>query len=99
MIQTQLPLFPTDATLINMLLGVQIKEDTVYYFNGQMPIFQHPKDDYESFRLITSQFIVNGNCTQMDIVRCFGVSKISVKRWVKKYKEGKRLRDFILKKR
>lgn len=98
MIQTQLPFFPEDATLINRLLGVQKKEDIVCYFNGQMPIYQHLKDDYDSFRLITSQFIINGNCKQMDIVRCFGVSKISVMRWVKKYREGKRLQDFIKKK-
>ena len=98
MIQIQLPLFPPDATLINGLLGVQMKGDIVYYFNGQMPIFKHHKDDYESFRLITAQFIDNGNSTQMDIVRCFGVSPISVKRWVKKYRDEKYLRDFVKKK-
>jgi hypothetical protein len=98
MLQIQLPLFPADITLINSLLGVQMKEETVYYFNGQMPIFQHHKDDYDSFRFITSQLVINGNCSQMDIVRCFGVSKISVKRWVKKSKEEKHLRDFIKKK-
>lgn len=98
MLQTQLPLFSDEATLINSILGVQKKEDTVYYFNGQMPIFSHHKDDYESFRLITSQLVVNGNCKQMDIVRCFGVSPISVKRWVKKYREGKYLSDFVKKK-
>jgi len=96
--QTQLPFFPEDATLINQLLGVQKKEDTVYYFNGHMPIFSNHKDDYDSFRLITSQLVVNGNCKQMDIVRCFGVSIISVKRWVKKYREGKHLSDFVKKK-
>ncbi len=99
MIQTQFPYFPEDATLINQHLGVQKKEYTVYYFNGVMPIFSHYKDDYDSFRLITSQFIVNGNCKQMEIVRCFGVSKISVKRWVKKYRAEKHLRDFISKKK
>ena len=98
MIQTLLPLFPEDATLINRHLGVKKKENTVYYFNGQMPIFSHHKDDYESFRLITSQLVVNGNCKQMDIVRCFGVSPISVKRWVKKHREGKHLSDFVKKK-
>lgn len=97
--QTLFPFFPEDIMLINIYLGVQKKEDTVYYFNGMMPIFQHHKEDYESFRLFTSQLIVNGNCKQMDIVRCFGVSKESVKRWVKKYKEEKRLRDFIKKNR
>ena len=97
-LQILLPLFPEEATIINMYLGVQKKENTVFYFNGAMLIFQHSEDDYDSFRLITSQFIVNGNCKQMDIVRCFGVSKISVKRWVKKYREEKHLRDFIKKK-
>lgn len=98
MIQTQLPFFSDEVTLINSCLGVQKKADIVYYFNGQMPIYQHHKNDYDSFRLYTSQLVVNGNCKQMDIVRCFGVSPISVKRWVKKYREEKCLRDFIKKK-
>lgn len=85
--QILMPFFPEDATLINRYLGVQKKENIVFYFNGMMPIYQHPKDDYDSFRIITSQCVVNGNCSQMEIVRCFGVSKISVKRWVKKYQQ------------
>ena len=85
--QIQLPFFPDDCTLITSHLGVQKNEDLVYYFNGSMPVFQHDVEDYASFRMITSQFVVNGNCKQMDIARCFGVSKISVKRWVKKYRE------------
>lgn len=97
--QTFLPFFPAEATLINQYLGVQQRADTIYYFNGQMPIFKHHKDDKDSFRLITSQMIDNGNCKQMDIVRCFGVSAISVKRWVKKYRLGKHLGDFVSKKR
>lgn len=97
--QTQFPFFPEEATLINMHLGFQKKEDTVFYFNGGMPIFQHSKDDHDSFRLITSQFIVNGNCKQMDIVRSFGVSKISVKRWVKKYRESNSLSVYFPKKK
>jgi len=97
--QVLLPFFPEDITLINKYLGVQKKGDTVFYFNGMMPIYQHHKDDYDSFRLITSQLVVNGNCKQMEIVRCFGVSKESVKRWVKKYKKNKHLREFVQKKK
>jgi transposase len=42
-----------------------------------------------SFRMITSQLYINGNCKQVDIVKAFGVSANSVKRYVKKYrKEG-----------
>jgi transposase len=31
--------------------------------------------------------VVNGNCKQSEIVKAFNVSAISVKRWVKKYRE------------
>ena len=59
--QALLPYFPEECTLINQHLGVQMRDKVVYYFNGQMPIFQHPEGDNNSFRLITSQLVVNGN--------------------------------------
>ena len=85
--QARLPFFPDDIELINMHIGVQKKNGIVYYFNGMMPVFQHPEEDLSSFRLFTSQLVVNGNVKQVDIVDAFGVSSISVKRWVKKYRE------------
>jgi len=85
--QTRLPFFPKDIELINIYIGVKKENDTVYYFNGAMPIFQHAENDYASFRLITTQLVINGNVTQAEIVRAFGVSASSVKRWVKKYRE------------
>ena len=98
-LQILLPLFSAEATLINNLVGVQMKEGTVYYFNGSMPIFKHIQSDLDSFRYITSQLIINGVCTQKEIVNCFGVSDISVKRWVKRHKESKELGDFVSKKK
>lgn len=85
--QTRLPFFPEDIELINNYIGIQKKNGIVYYFNGAMPVFQHPEKDYSSFRLFTSQLIVNGNVKQVDVVKTFNVSAISVKRWVKKYRE------------
>ena len=85
--QARLPFFPEEIELINMYIGVQKKNRIVYYFNGMMPVFQHPEEDLSSFRLFTSQLVVNGNVKQVDIVRAFNVSSISVKRWVKKYRE------------
>ena len=85
--QTLLPIFPTDTTLINPLIGFSKRGHTVYYFNGQMPIFSHAADDLRSFRLITAQLVVNGNATQAEIVRAFGISIISMKRYVKLYRE------------
>jgi hypothetical protein len=37
--------------------------------------------------MITAQFYTNGYVKQMDIVRAFGVTPISVKRAVKRYQE------------
>lgn len=87
--QIILPFFPEDIRLINSIVGFQKKDGIVYYFNGSMPIYQHPENDIKSFRLFTSQLVVNGNAKQIEIVKAFGVSVISVKRWVKRYrKEG-----------
>ena len=85
--QTQLPFFPDDISLINSRVGFQKRNGIVYYFNGNMPIYKNPEEDIKSFRLYTSQLVVNGNAKQMEIVRAFGVSEISVKRWVKRYRE------------
>ncbi|MCG6867868.1 MAG: hypothetical protein LJE91_03820, partial [Gammaproteobacteria bacterium] len=57
------------------------------YFNGSMPVFVHAEQDRASFQTIAAQFCVNGNAKQADIVRAFGVTKISLKRAVKRYRE------------
>ena len=85
--QTKLPIFYEEATLINNHVGFEKRDGVVYYFNGTMPVYQHAEDDIRSFRLFTSQLIVNGNASQSEIVKAFGVSAISVKRWVKKFRE------------
>ena len=85
--QAKLPFYPEDITLINSNVGFLKQQGIVYYYNGSMPIFQHPEDDIRSFRLFTSQLVVNGNAKQVEIVNAFGVSEISVKRWVKRYRE------------
>ena len=85
--QTILPLFTEDISIINTCLGFKKENGIVYYFQGSIPFYQHAEDDYASFRLVTSQMVVNGIAKQRDIVKAFGVSSISVKRWVKKYKE------------
>ena len=51
-----------------------------------MPVFSHDEHDIKSFRMITSQFYVNGNATQSEISKAFCVSLISVKRAVKCYR-------------
>ena len=85
--QLQLPLFPKGTNLINANLGFMRKDNTVTYIYGNLPVFSHDVDDLKSFRMITSQLYVNGSATQAEICRAFGVSKISMKRSVKLYRE------------
>lgn len=85
--QLQLPIFPKGVSLINVNLGFERREDTIVYVYGNLPVFQHHVDDTKSFRMITSQFYVNGSATQSEIIRAFGVSKISVQRAVNLYRE------------
>jgi hypothetical protein len=80
------PLFPDDATPINEVLSFAKRDGQVYYFQGCLPVFSHAEDDLRSFRMFTSQLVVNGNCKQVELVKAFGVSVISVKRHVKKYR-------------
>jgi hypothetical protein len=82
-----LPVFPEGVTLITSVLGFEKRDGQVYYFHGTIPIFTHAEDDIRSFQMFTSQLAVNGNCKQMDIVRAFGISVISMKRAVKLYRE------------
>ncbi len=86
--QAILPLFTEDMTLINGLVAFKKDKGKVYYFLGQLVLFHHEENDYRSFRFITSQLIDNASVTQMEIVRAFGVSKSSVKRYVKKFRTG-----------
>jgi len=58
-----------------------------------MPVFVHDESDLQTFRMITSQFYINGNATQAEICRAFGVPSITVKRAVKNTGKKERL-DF-----
>ena len=85
--QIQLPIFPEGVTRITPELAFQKRDGQVYYFNGQMPVFSHAVDDLATFKMITSQFVVNGNAKQCEIAKAFGVHEVSVRRAVKKYRE------------
>ncbi|MCP4605715.1 MAG: hypothetical protein GY847_35210, partial [Proteobacteria bacterium] len=87
--QEFLPNFSSNGEgYITDLLSYQKRDGSLFYFHGAFPLFTHAADDRKCFRMITSQFVVCGRCKQVDIVRAFGVSTISVKRSVKKYRQG-----------
>ena len=85
--QTLLPLIPDGATHINDVISVVQDDDQWTYFYGVQPVFSHPPDDRRSFQMFTAQLVSQGACRQVEIIRAFGVSKNSVLRSVKKYRE------------
>ncbi len=87
MVQRQLPMFPDGSILVTGDLAVEKRDGRITYFYGTLPVFTHDENDDDSFQMITAQFYSNGYVKQMDIVRAFGVTPISVKRAVKRYQE------------
>ena len=86
--QALLPIFPSDATAINEAMSFCQRDGSVYYFHGCVPVYTHPAGDLKAFRLWASQLVVNGSCTQAEVVRAFGISPISMKRYVKQLRAG-----------
>jgi len=85
--QLQLPVFPAGVTEINSRIAVQKDANGVWYIHGHLPVFQHAEGDVQSFRMFTSQMIEAGTVKPREIVRTFGVPMITVKRYVKLYRE------------
>ena len=85
--QRQLPIFPAGVTEINHSIAVQKEAGQVVYIHGHLPVFHHEEEDLGSFRMFTSQMIVTGTVKPKDIVKAFGVPIITVKRYVKVFRE------------
>jgi transposase len=85
--QLQLPIFPAGVTEINSRIAVQKEAGTVCYIHGHLPVFQHAAEDVRSFRMFTSQMIAAGSVKPKEIMQTFGVPMITVKRYVKLYRE------------
>jgi transposase len=86
--QVQLPVFPVGSQDINSDLAFERRDDQITYFNGHLPVFTHAAGDLPSFRLFTTQLIVNGTASQGEIATAFGVPLTTIKRYVKKYRQG-----------
>ena len=85
--QCQIPIFPDGTTPINDELAFERRQNQVTYFNGHLPVFTHEVNDVATFRLYTTQLIINGTASQGEIVRAFGVPLVTVKRCVKRYRQ------------
>ena len=85
--QRQLPIFPAGVTEINSNIAVQKKDRKIWYIYGHLPVFHHDEEDVQSFRMFTSQMIIDGTIKPKEIVKAFGVPDITVKRYVKLFRE------------
>ena len=56
----------------------------MHYFNGHLPVFVHEKSALRT-SLFSTQLVINGNATQAEISRAFGVPLVTVKRYVNLY--------------
>jgi hypothetical protein len=86
--QLQLPIFPVGTTPITAEIAFECREGKVVYVNGHLPVFQHEEKDLASFRLFTSQLVVNGTVGQAEIARAFHVPLGTVKRYVVRYRKS-----------
>ena len=85
--QRQLPIFPAGVTEINRNIAVQKEGRQVWYIYGHLPIFHHDEEDVQSFRMFTSQMIIDGTVKPKEIMKAFGVPSVTVKRYVKVFRE------------
>lgn len=76
--QLQLPIFPSDAVSLGSHHSVVQRDDQVWYFLYDMPVFSHGVDDIASFRMYTSSLCDQGHCKLVEVERAFNVSAISV---------------------
>ena len=84
--QVQLPIFPAGSVEINRDLACRTEGDRVIYFNGHLPVFMHAQADLASFRMFTSQLIVQGSATQGHVAKAFGVPLVAIKRSTQLYR-------------
>lgn len=85
--QGWLPIIPSGTTPINNVISVHKENERWTYFYGLHPVFFHEEKDRATFRMFTAQLVCQGMCKQSEIIRAFGVSKNSVSRSVKRYRE------------
>ena len=74
-------------TIINLHVGVQNRNDMVYYFNGCLPFYQHRHDDRSSFKHVVCQMLSNHLATRAELSRAFQIPDRNINRWLSAFNE------------
>jgi transposase-like protein len=85
--QVQLPIFPLGTTHINAELAFRREADQIVYYNGHLPVFTHAASDLASFRVFTTQLLINSTASYGQIVKAFGVPMRTLKRYTRRYRD------------
>jgi endogenous inhibitor of DNA gyrase (YacG/DUF329 family) len=76
-------MFSSDMIEINNRIGVLKKDDTIYWFQGCLPVFRHHINDQELFCSFCCQLINLGNASSAEISRALGVNPEKLSRWAR----------------
>jgi len=79
----QLPFFPERTKLINDSLGFYEQEGVVYYLHNGTPIFRHSNYDWNSFRFILANVIVNKLCKVNELSKATGIGRDNIEYYAK----------------
>jgi hypothetical protein len=79
----QLPLFSDDMIEVSKYIALKKQGDTVFWFQGNLPVFCHHVRDQKSFRLFCCQLINIGNATSAEIARALKVNPEKLSRWAR----------------
>jgi transposase len=85
--QTKLPFFPSNTTLINASVGLFEHDGTVYYLHSGNPIYCHSRDDRNGYRFALANLVVNRLCTISELSSTLGEGRKNIERYAKAYRE------------
>ena len=77
-----------EKTKLGKFLYIRLLENEIFYFIENEIIFSHQISDINVFKQFICQIHLVGLVKQTDLSRLFYIKSISIKRWIKKYKES-----------
>ena len=85
--QVQLPIFPQGTSHINPELAFKREAEQIVYYNGHLPVFTHAASDLASFRVFTTQLLINSTASYGQIAKAFGVPQRTLKRYTRRFRD------------
>jgi hypothetical protein len=81
--QSILPLFSDDMIIINDFFAAEERDDFIYWFQGNRPVFCHHKYNQDAFRSFCCQLINLGNATSAELSKALHVNHEKLSRWAR----------------